>query len=401
MATDLLGAVLGAALKGGRGGRLGRSPLGTIELPKEAEPAPKPAATPTPAPTPTPTPTPTGAPTYKGPDYGAFTLEEYKTALTPYATEKRYGEARSKLGLGGSDELLMGLVAAADVGEDAEKFTEKEKEYALELARAAKASGDLVFAPLEESKLKETLSRYSAIKPYELYKPGEKELRAGEFLRRTSLGGYGYSDFLSGKKAPATISAVPYKAATAPAATPTAPATAPFTPAPETPKASGFTLPSDITLKDRPTYKPKAEYESEITKFNTPERLSAFRKALGVGEGENPVLGLLAAANADANPSDFTDDEANYAKELARRAKTSGDKRFAGEDLDRIYRVIDAANRMDARFNELFAPGERETRSAAFISGIDQAKFLFGDYMKTVGKTRSGGLESAVDFYKD
>jgi hypothetical protein len=113
------------------------------------------------------------------------------------------------------------------------------------------------------------------------------------------------------------------------------------------------------------------------------------------------VLGLLAAANSDADPTDFTKEEADYAKELARRAKTSGDKRFAGEDLERIYRIIDRADALDSRFNEMFKAGERETRAKQFLTGTEQTKFLLGDYLKPLGKFTSGGAANPVEFYKD
>jgi hypothetical protein len=170
----------------------------------------------------------------------------------------------------------MGLFAAADIGEDAEKFTEKEKGYALELAKAAKAGGDTVFSPLSEEKISETLSRYEKLKPTEFFKPGERELRAGEFLRRTSLGGYTYEDYLGGRKAPAVISARPFK--TAPAAAP-APTPAPTPSAPPAKiEPTVPTLPSSIELKARPTFKAASEYSKELEPFQSAEHIDVFRK---------------------------------------------------------------------------------------------------------------------------
>lgn len=152
-------------------------------------------------------------------------------------------------------------------------------------------------------------------------------------------------------------------------------------------------------LADRPTFRAPSEYESEFSRLNlnSAERIGEARKALGLNESTNPYLGLLAAADFDANTNDFTDEEADYAKELARRAQTSGDKRFAGQDLGQIYSVIDTANRLD---RDIFKPGERELRAGSFLTGTGQTGFMLGDYLKSVGKTSSGGAQNKVTFYK-
>ena len=182
---------------------------------------------------------------------------------------------------------------------------------------------------------------------------------------------------------------------------PQTPTAAP-TPTPATPAAPVAVPAPPVTpsnLVNRPTFKSVGEYQADLDRMNanSEERISSARQKLGLDQSQSPYLGLLAAADYDANTNDFTDEEANYAKELARRAQTSGDQRFAGKNLDDIFKVIDQANKADT---DIFLPGEREARAGHFLSGTGQTGFLLGDYLKSVGKTSSGGNQNPVAFYK-
>jgi hypothetical protein len=483
------------APKGSRGGRLGSSSNQTTTdfaiRQREAASAgatggvPPNTAAPTTPTTPAAPVAPVAPAAAKAPafNYGTFSLDEYNKALEPYNAQSRISEARRSLGLGDADAPYLGLLAASNVDEDVSKFSESEKNYALSLAKAAKAGGDSAFSPADLGKVESTLGAFQKLNPREFFKPGETELRTGSFLARTNLGGYSYQDFLSGKAAPAVTSREQYKApaaaqTTLPAATQRTArendinslyktvlgrdadpeglknyssssmslndVLSQISQSPENKKkqigdlyktilnrevdpeglsqyserdaraAGGFTseelesISQDLRnsteyknrgLSARPTFKSSAEYDSGLQSgnFNSPERIGEARKTLGLGESDSPYLGLLAAANTDSDPNDFTQEEADYARELARRAQTSGDKRFAGQNLDQIYSVIDKANAAD---KNIFKDNEKELRSGQFLSGTGQTGFLLGDYLKSVGKTTSGGNQNTVSFYK-
>lgn len=132
--------------------------------------------------------------------------------------------------------------------------------------------------------------------------------------------------------------------------------------------------------------------------YQNDARYEEARKMLGLAPGDNNIyLGLFAAASADDNPNDFTDEEADYAFELAKRAQTRGDMRFAGKDINEIKQKIDNFNRLD---KDILRPGEKESRAGNFLTGTNATDFLFSDYLRSVGKTQSGGSNNPYPLYK-